>query len=91
MLPPIVSPLPPPFQHFGTRRIAFLFSPIIIVWLLANFSIGIYNMSLGGGRVFNVRGGRGRRKGIGIYNMSLGGGGFQCGGGGGGLEKRRTT
>ena len=43
-------------QHFGTRRIAFLFSPVIILWLLANFSIGIYNMSQNGGDVFNVRG-----------------------------------
>ena len=42
-------------QHFGTRRIAFLFSPIIILWLLANFSIGIYNISQNEGEIFNVR------------------------------------
>lgn len=42
-------------QHVGTQKIAFLFSPIIILWLLANFSIGIYNMSQYGAHVFNVR------------------------------------
>ena len=42
-------------QHFGTHRISFLFSPIIILWLLANFSIGIYNLSHYGASVFNVR------------------------------------
>ena len=32
-------------QGFGTRRIAWLFSPIIVIWLLANLSIAIYNLS----------------------------------------------
>jgi len=39
-------------QHLGTHKIAFLFSPIIIVWLLANLGIAIYNLSTYGGAVF---------------------------------------
>ncbi|KAF6134020.1 hypothetical protein GIB67_038311 [Kingdonia uniflora] len=30
-------------QHFGTHRVAFLFAPIISIWLVSIFSIGIYN------------------------------------------------
>ncbi|XP_059640925.1 probable potassium transporter 2 [Cornus florida] len=31
-------------QHFGTYRVAFLFSPIVIVWLLCIAAIGVYNI-----------------------------------------------
>ncbi|CAK9183865.1 unnamed protein product, partial [Ilex paraguariensis] len=30
-------------QHFGTHRVAFLFAPIVIIWLISIFSIGLYN------------------------------------------------
>ncbi|KAK1311418.1 Potassium transporter 4 [Acorus calamus] len=30
-------------QHCGTRRVAFLFAPVVIIWLFCIFSIGIYN------------------------------------------------
>ncbi|XP_043723806.1 potassium transporter 4 [Telopea speciosissima] len=30
-------------QHFGTHRVAFMFAPIVIIWLLSIFSIGLYN------------------------------------------------
>jgi len=31
-------------QHFGTRKVGFLFAPIVIAWLLCISSIGIYNI-----------------------------------------------
>ncbi|XP_042501935.1 potassium transporter 4-like [Macadamia integrifolia] len=30
-------------QHFGTHRVAFMFAPVVIVWLISIFSIGLYN------------------------------------------------
>lgn len=30
-------------QHCGTHRVAFLFAPIVVIWLVAIFSIGLYN------------------------------------------------
>ncbi|KAJ4959925.1 hypothetical protein NE237_019835 [Protea cynaroides] len=30
-------------QHFGTHRVAFIFAPIVIIWLISIFSIGLYN------------------------------------------------
>ncbi|OAY37090.1 potassium transporter 4 [Manihot esculenta] len=30
-------------QHFGTHRVAFMFAPIVIIWLVSIFSIGLYN------------------------------------------------
>ncbi|CAL5185503.1 unnamed protein product [Lathyrus oleraceus] len=33
-------------QHCGTHRIAFMFAPIVIIWLLSIFIIGIYNTVL---------------------------------------------
>nr|GMC99561.1 potassium transporter 4-like [Ipomoea batatas] len=30
-------------QHSGTHRVAFLFAPIIIIWLVSMFSLGLYN------------------------------------------------
>nr|XP_024372898.1 potassium transporter 7-like isoform X2 [Physcomitrium patens] len=31
-------------QHFGTRRVAFLFAPIVIAWLICISIIGVYNI-----------------------------------------------
>ncbi|KAK8535943.1 hypothetical protein V6N13_104556 [Hibiscus sabdariffa] len=31
-------------QHVGTHRVAFLFAPIVIIWLVSIFSIGLYNI-----------------------------------------------
>ncbi|KAJ4960151.1 hypothetical protein NE237_020061 [Protea cynaroides] len=30
-------------QHYGTHRVAFLFAPIVIIWLVSIFVIGLYN------------------------------------------------
>ncbi|KAF8390764.1 hypothetical protein HHK36_025291 [Tetracentron sinense] len=30
-------------QHCGTHRVAFMFAPIVIIWLISIFSIGLYN------------------------------------------------
>ncbi|KAM7252153.1 hypothetical protein ACFE04_024036 [Oxalis oulophora] len=30
-------------QHFGTHRVAFIFAPIVIIWLVTIFILGIYN------------------------------------------------
>lgn len=30
-------------QHFGTHRVAFMFAPIVIIWLISIFIIGVYN------------------------------------------------
>uniref|UniRef100_A0A7N0URN9 Potassium transporter n=1 Tax=Kalanchoe fedtschenkoi TaxID=63787 RepID=A0A7N0URN9_KALFE len=30
-------------QHYGTHRVAFMFAPIVIIWLISIFLIGIYN------------------------------------------------
>ena len=55
-------------QHFGTQKIAFLFSPVIILWLTANLGIAIYNLHAYGGEVFNVR--RQRRAGTGTQHTA---------------------
>jgi KUP system potassium uptake protein len=31
-------------QHIGTRRISFLFAPVVLAWLFCNCTIGIYNL-----------------------------------------------
>ncbi|KAE8723376.1 Potassium transporter 4 [Hibiscus syriacus] len=31
-------------QHVGTHRVAFMFAPIVIIWLVSIFSIGFYNI-----------------------------------------------
>ncbi|XP_058179866.1 potassium transporter 4 [Rhododendron vialii] len=31
-------------QHYGTHRVAFIFAPIVIIWLISIFSIGVYNI-----------------------------------------------
>ncbi|XP_015971144.1 potassium transporter 4 [Arachis duranensis] len=30
-------------QHIGTHKVAFVFAPVVIIWLLSIFSIGLYN------------------------------------------------
>ncbi|XP_024017823.1 potassium transporter 4 isoform X1 [Morus notabilis] len=30
-------------QHCGTHRVAFLFAPVVLIWLVSIFSIGLYN------------------------------------------------
>ncbi|XP_052191287.1 potassium transporter 4-like [Diospyros lotus] len=30
-------------QHYGTHRVAFIFAPIVIIWLISIFAIGLYN------------------------------------------------
>ncbi|KAI3916960.1 hypothetical protein MKW98_014421 [Papaver atlanticum] len=30
-------------QHCGTHRVAFLFAPIVVIWLISIFGIGLYN------------------------------------------------
>ncbi|KAG9136202.1 hypothetical protein Leryth_003812 [Lithospermum erythrorhizon] len=32
-------------QHFGTRKVAFLFAPVVVIWLLTIFGIGLYNIT----------------------------------------------
>lgn len=31
-------------QHSGTHRVAFAFAPIVLIWLVSIFSIGLYNI-----------------------------------------------
>lgn len=31
-------------QHFGTRKVGFLFAPIVVIWLLFISGVGIYNI-----------------------------------------------
>lgn len=31
-------------QHCGTHKVAFMFAPIVIIWLVSIFSIGLYNI-----------------------------------------------
>ncbi|KAI8010617.1 hypothetical protein LOK49_LG06G03496 [Camellia lanceoleosa] len=30
-------------QHYGTHRVTFMFAPIVIIWLISIFAIGLYN------------------------------------------------
>jgi KUP system potassium uptake protein len=30
-------------QHCGTHRVSFMFAPIVTIWLVSIFSIGLYN------------------------------------------------
>ncbi|KAL5727134.1 putative potassium transporter 3 [Ranunculus cassubicifolius] len=41
-------------QHVGTHKVAFLFAPIVIVWLLCIAAIGIYNIIVWNPRVFQA-------------------------------------
>lgn len=31
-------------QHCGTHKVAFMFAPIVIIWLVSIFSVGLYNI-----------------------------------------------
>lgn len=31
-------------QHYGTHKVAFMFAPIVITWLLSIFALGLYNI-----------------------------------------------
>ncbi|XP_021895758.1 potassium transporter 4 [Carica papaya] len=31
-------------QHCGTHKVAFMFAPIVIIWLVSMFSVGLYNI-----------------------------------------------
>lgn len=33
------------FQRFGTRRVSFCFSPIMLLWFASNVAIGLYNIA----------------------------------------------
>lgn len=30
-------------QHCGTHKVAFMFAPVVIIWLISIFSVGLYN------------------------------------------------
>lgn len=32
------------FQSYGTSKVSFLFSPIMLIWFATNVSIGVYNI-----------------------------------------------
>ena len=53
------------FQYFGTKKIGMSFAPIIVVWLLFNLVIGIYNINVYGANIFRcVNPGARPRKGL---------------------------
>lgn len=41
-------------QHHGTHRVAFIFAPIVMTWLLCISSIGIYNIFRWNPHIFNA-------------------------------------
>ncbi|GAB4836630.1 Potassium transporter 8 [Ancistrocladus abbreviatus] len=41
-------------QHYGTHRVAFLFAPIVLTWLLCISAIGLYNICYWNPRVFQA-------------------------------------
>ncbi|TVU20864.1 hypothetical protein EJB05_30465 [Eragrostis curvula] len=41
-------------QHWGTHRVAFLFAPVVIVWLLCLAALGIYNIAVWNPRVLRA-------------------------------------
>ncbi|GJN05256.1 hypothetical protein PR202_ga22870 [Eleusine coracana subsp. coracana] len=41
-------------QHWGTSRVAFLFAPVVIIWLLCLAAIGIYNIAVWNPRVLRA-------------------------------------
>ncbi len=43
------------FQFYGTHRVAAAFSPIVMLWLLANAAIGIYHLADNGATIFKAR------------------------------------
>ncbi|KAL6884505.1 hypothetical protein ACP4OV_010441 [Aristida adscensionis] len=41
-------------QHWGTNRVAFLFAPVVIIWLLCLAALGIYNIVVWNPRVIRA-------------------------------------
>ncbi|KAF5180192.1 Low affinity potassium transport system protein kup [Thalictrum thalictroides] len=41
-------------QHVGTRKVAFMFAPIVILWLLCVAAIGIYNILVWNPRIYKA-------------------------------------
>ncbi|WVZ71111.1 hypothetical protein U9M48_019732 [Paspalum notatum var. saurae] len=41
-------------QHWGTRRVAFLFAPVVVLWLLLLAALGIYNIVVWNPRVLRA-------------------------------------
>jgi K+ transporter len=41
-------------QHWGTRRVAFLFAPVVVLWLLLLAALGIYNIAVWNPRVLRA-------------------------------------
>jgi len=41
-------------QHYGTHRVAFLFAPVVIAWLICISGIGIYNIIHWNPKVFRA-------------------------------------
>ncbi|XP_058087882.1 potassium transporter 7-like [Magnolia sinica] len=41
-------------QHYGTHKVAFLFAPIVIIWLISIAVIGMYNIIHWNPRVFRA-------------------------------------
>lgn len=42
------------FQRFGTKAVSFLFSPIMVLWCVSSFSVGLYNIIENGPHVFKA-------------------------------------
>nr|CAB3473139.1 unnamed protein product [Digitaria exilis] len=41
-------------QHWGTRRVAFLFAPVVVLWLLLLAALGIYNIVVWNPRILRA-------------------------------------
>ena len=41
-------------QHIGTRRVSFLFAPIVLTWLFCNSSVGVYNVVVHNPKIFRA-------------------------------------
>jgi KUP system potassium uptake protein len=41
-------------QHWGTRRVAFLFAPVVVLWLLLLAALGVYNIVVWNPRVLRA-------------------------------------
>ncbi|KAH1206607.1 Potassium transporter 4 [Glycine max] len=41
-------------QHYGTHKVAFVFAPVVIIWLAAIFSIGLYNIIYWNPKIFHA-------------------------------------
>ncbi|RLN23156.1 putative potassium transporter 3 [Panicum miliaceum] len=41
-------------QHWGTRRVAFLFAPVVVLWLLLLAALGVYNIVVWNPRILRA-------------------------------------